>query len=485
MNRAKLQRYAGDPGAFQQDLILPSAVGLYRFGDIMADFQRTRFANLNPALLALAHGRKPDIGRDWWEATKGCSKDTDLAVCILWLLAFTRRRLLCQVGAADADQAAELRKAAQDILHANLWLAQRVTIDKWQIACKATGGVCDIIAADVAGSHGARPDLLVLNELSHVTKQEFAENLMDNAAKVPYGLAVVATNAGHTGTWQYQWRELARESARWCFEQYAAPSPWMDPDEVSEAKQRNSTTRFMRLFYGVWSPNAGDALDQQAIDDAITLQGPMAGRPSQPGDDWSFVAGLDLGVCSDHAALVVLGCQQGKNRIALADCRSWTPPKGGQIDLAAIESAIVIVHRRFHLQCLWVDPFQAILMSQNLRRQHLVCEPMDFVGKNLNLMASTLLDVFNSRSIDLYNEPQLIRDLGRLTIVEKSYGYKLESTRDADGHADRATALAIALPAAAKLAHYKAFTCGVPRRIEQSPLEPMRHGVLVDLGRRR
>ena len=42
----------------------------------------------------------------------------------------------------------------------------------------------------------------------------------------------------------------------------------------------------------------------------------------------------------------------------------------------------------------------------------------------------------------------MLTDLSRLTIVEKSYGFRLESVRDADGHADTATALAIALPTA-------------------------------------
>jgi hypothetical protein len=41
-----------------------------------------------------------------------------------------------------------------------------------------------------------------------------------------------------------------------------------------------------------------------------------------------------------------------------------------------------------------------------------------------------------------------VADLGRLTIVEKSYGYRLEAVRDEHGHADLATALAIALPIA-------------------------------------
>ena len=68
-----------------------------------------------------------------------------------------------------------------------------------------------------------------------------------------------------------------------------------------------------------------------------------------------------------------------------------------------------------------------------------------FNGQNLDRMASTLLDVFRSRRIDMYECPRLISDLRRLTIEEKSYGYKLTSVRDESGHADTATALAIGL----------------------------------------
>src|SRR5262249_22063471 len=146
---------------------------------------------------------------------KGASKDSDAAVCLLWLLAFSRRPLACQVGAADLDQADELRKAAKGIWRLNPWLQDTITIQNWTIKNPRTEAQCDIISADVAGSHGARPDLLILNELSHVTKQEFAMNLLDNASKVPHGLVVVATNAGLCPSWQFGLRELARTSPRW------------------------------------------------------------------------------------------------------------------------------------------------------------------------------------------------------------------------------------------------------------------------------
>ncbi len=98
------------------------------------------------------------------------------------------------------------------------------------------------------------------------------------------------------------------------------------------------------------------------------------------------------------------------------------------------------------------DPFQAELLSQDLRNANIHTEEVPFVGKNLSVMASKLIETFRAGQIDLYRDEQLIRDLSRLTIVERSFGYKLEAAPDSEnGHADLAFALAIALPGAVDL----------------------------------
>ena len=57
----------------------------------------------------------------------------------------------------------------------------------------------------------------------------------------------------------------------------------------------------------------------------------------------------------------------------------------------------------------------------------------------------------------MYGHRALVADLSRLTIVEKSYGYKLEAVRNESGHADLATALAIALPIAVERSGHPPF----------------------------
>lgn len=441
-------RHATSPLLFAEDLILPSTRGKVRFGDVMAPFQRERFEHLAPDLLAVLAEQPPPCGRHFWEGTKGSSKDTDLAAMTLWLMAFADRPIEGRIGAADRDQAAELRGAAKDFLAANPWLAERVEVNLWDVRCPATGACSKIVAADSAGSHGGRPDWLVLNELHAISdgKREFVETMMDNAEKVER-VVVIATNAGFQHTWQFQWREDARTSPDWFFHRMGEPAPWITAKALARAERRNSRTRFQRLWLGIWVPQAGDAIDQADIDAALTMA-----RPHETGQEgWLYIAGLDLGVKRDHAALVILGIQPGSGRVAVAKVKSWRPI-GGQVDLRAVREYVREAAVDFGLWVVLFDPHQAELMAQDLIAQGVRCEPMLFVGRNLDRMASTLMQSFRSRTLDMYREPDLLADLQRLTIEERKWGYKLTSATDDQGHADRAIALAIALPEATELA---------------------------------
>ena len=452
-----IRNFASNPLAFFDALAIPSASGDKPFSEVMADHQSQWFADIAPSLVAVATGKKPPIGKFWCERTKGASKDSDVACCLLWLLAFTKRPLDMQVGAADRDQANEVRKAVRDLIRLNSWLSQRVEVQAWSAVCKGTSSECSIIPADVAGSHGARPDVLFLNELSHVTKEEFASNLLDNATKKPHGLVIVATNSGFTGTWQERWRDLARDSDAWHFHAMCEPAPWLSADVLMEAERRNAKARFLRLFWGVWVSSLGDALDEDDIKAAVSADRVPVTLST------FFVAGLDLGIRHDHSALVIIQGDRATQHLALATARNWAPDiRTGKVNLVAVEEEVYRQHQ--HYKCLQIgyDPYQAELLAQRLTLRKVPMQEMTFTGGNLNLMANTLLDVFRSRRITLYDHPGLIRDLGRLQLEEKSYGYRLSATRDDTGHADLATALAIALPLAVEAAGRKVIHAGVP-----------------------
>ena len=444
----QIRRYATDPAAFIADLTIPGARGSVRFGDVMADFQRERFASIIPALVAVANGEKPPIGRHWWEATKGASKDSDLACALLWLLAFTRRPLLCQIGAADSDQADELRKAAIAILRLNPWLAQRVDVQASRILSDATGSVAEIIAADTAGSHGARPDVLILNELSHVTKQEFAENLLDNAAKVPHGLVVIATNAGFKGTWQESWRDIARTSDRWHFHVWDKPAPWLDPEEIEEAKRRNSTARYLRLWWGVWSTNSGNAIDAEDLAAAAKQLENLFNSPELP--YIVTTAGVDIGWRKDSSAIVVTGANMRTGRVRVLETMAWTPAPGSPVVIGDVEAALLGMHDVYHFAKVNADPREFVSSIQALQLRGVPIVEFPAVAKNDTAMAECAWRMFRERAVDIdVSELRLLADLQRMTIVEKSgNSLKAEFPRTAAGHCDVGQAFILSLPAA-------------------------------------
>jgi hypothetical protein len=150
-----LQRYRDSFWAFVSELTIPYKAGEAVFSEVWADFQQEWFLSVASSLEMLAAGGEPPRRRFWVERTKGASKDSDLACCLLWLLAFTPRGLHCQAGAADQEQADELRKAMEGICRLNLWLGDIVQVQNWRVVNERTGSECNIMTSDNRGSHGS------------------------------------------------------------------------------------------------------------------------------------------------------------------------------------------------------------------------------------------------------------------------------------------------------------------------------------------
>ena len=302
-----LRRYLQSPMAFVEDLTMPIP-GRPRFGERMADFQREAFLVLSGMAMALAANEEPSVNRVWLERSKGSSKDGDLAAIVLWLLAFSATPLEMRAGAADFDQIGEYRKALRDWLRCNEWLASRVEMQRAAAINPATGSRLEFLTTDAAGSHGGRPVLTVINELSHISSREFAETLADDASKIPWGAMVIALNAGEQSSWQWTWRESFREEAQTSthhfFQKYDKLAPWISKSMDREARKRNSPNRYNRLWRGQWTTPGGDLLPPEWIERAVVTDCPLF-YSELP---WTTGAGIgvDLGLSRDHAAISVL-----------------------------------------------------------------------------------------------------------------------------------------------------------------------------------
>lgn len=436
--------------SFLHGLRIAGVRGPATFGNCMADYQLDCFRDLAPSLHAVRDGKMPPKRRFWIERTKKAGKDSDLAACLLWLLAFPERPLYLQAGAGSKLQAAIVRQRIEDLLHHNDWLQEFVTVNNWKVQHRGGLAEMDILTTDEDTAHGATPNLLVINELVHIRRWGFVRNLMNNADGVPQGVVIIATNAGFLATEAAAMKELVKASSLWTVHQWTQPAPWHSPELIEDAKLRDTASEHTRLWYGRWASGAGDALGRDVIDRCFRDDlGPI----SKPEPGWRYIAGLDLGTKRDHAGLVMVGIQAMEQRLRVCWLKGWAPGAITKtVDLAEVREACAWLSRTFRLEWLGYDPTQATLMAQDLARLWVPMREVSFSSPtSVSLMAQSLMQVLESGILECYDdeEGRLRRDLGKMSIVAKpGRGYKIEAVADKHGHADVGTALAISLPRA-------------------------------------
>ncbi len=460
LHASRLAAYAADPAEFRRDLIIEANGRPVDLCDVIEPWQTADFDAIDPMLRHCMNPQavaKPEAMRAMLERARGHSKTSDIAVVVVTAIAFAPRILKGYAAAADRDQARLLRDAVLRLLQLNPLLAKFVEVQSNVIVNigdrhPGKGSMLYIISNDVGSSYGILPDLIICDELTHWgSNGDMWHSLISSAAKRDNCLVLVITNAGANAgdCWQWDVREYARTKPGWYFASLDGPqASWITEAVLAEQRLLLPGSVYQRLWLNIWV-KGGDALEGRDIDAAVTMRDPLTGNEA----GLSFVAGLDLGVKNDRSALVGLAANHAAQRVQLAMGQSWSPNvMTGEIDLTDVEEAVFKAAKKYRFRGVYYDPSQAQLMAQRLRKRGVKMVEVPFVGSSLNLMASSVVTAFRQKRIDLYNDPQLIRDLGRLNISPRSFGFKLEAARNSSGHADTAIALAIALPYASELA---------------------------------
>ena len=84
-----------------------------------------------------------------------------------------------------------------------------------------------------------------------------------------------------------------------------------------------------------------------------------------------------------------------------------------------------------------------------------------------------MIEAFADRRLDLYPDPDLKRDINRLRVEERSYGFRLVSPRDEHGHGDLGSAFSFAMLAASEIAGQRAVRVGALRHDEDDGKTPI------------
>lgn len=479
MNPTLFQQYADSPAAFREDLLVECDGSVRRFGEMMDPWQRDDFAALDHAMKRCngrtAKYKLKNLMRAYFERSRGHSKTTDLAVICVWLMVFANRPLKGYAFAADKDQAALLKDAIETIIRLNPWLGKILVIQKYQIANVAKGhpgygSRLEISTSDVSSSYGILPDFIIADELTHWEGDgSLWHSIISSAAKRKNCLLCVISNAGFVDSWQWAIREAARTGGDWYFSRLDGPqASWLSEKTLEEQRRMLPKIAYDRLWNNLWSSGGGDALTEEDINAAFLSDlTPMTGHS----DGYYFVGGLDLGLTRDCAALVVLAVPIGgkSGKIKLAHHALWKPAPNKKINLLDVERHILDIDKKFKLEFVGFDPWQAEHLAQtieadsNRRRRntkrrfnsHPFMREIPPTPTNLRQQATLTIESFQDGRFQFYDCESLKRDLHKLRVEEKSYGVRLVSPRDGEGHGDTFSAFANALQVAHELAGKK------------------------------
>lgn len=447
----KREHYATDPAVFRADLMVDAGGRDVPLGTVLDPWQRQDFEASDPGWRrAIGQQTEGGFSRCYFERPRGHSKTSDLATMAVWAIAFAPRAISGIAAAADSEQGALLLDAIRRLMQLNPMLGV-LDVQQRLVRNRHTQSELRIMASDVGSSYGRLVDFIIGDELTHwpTNGEGLWHSLVSTAAKRERCMMVVIANAGlGQGTsWQWTARESCRTSEDWYFHSLEGPvASWISPKLLAEQRRLLPAQAYRRVWENIWSLESGDALCADDVEACVTLQGP---------DLWfyerhaPYVAALDLGIRNDRSALVVLGMDVPKQKLRLAHAQSWAPATyGGQVPLEVVKEDVLAAVKKYRIDYIKVDPWQAALLSEQLTAAGVYMMDQYSTPANLNCMARTLLETFVNRKLDMYRDSALIRDLLRLSIVERSTGFKLEAPRDASGHCDLGFALAMLLPSA-------------------------------------
>lgn len=450
-----------DPALIEQSWLIDTADGPRRYVEIRDPWQAADDAALMPAVRKVVGLPNPEPPRlkAYLERARGHDKTGTLARLAATMLISSPRQIVGSWVAAKLDQAQLGRHAIERLCLTNPKAGELLDVQQYRVVSKETGSRLDFLSSDGPTQFGRTDDFIVADELT-VWPDEKGEDLWGAIfSSIPKrgAFCCVITNAGFDmgNSWQWKARESFRQSPECYFSSQAGcVASWISKQELAFQQRTLAGPVYLRVWENQWlTEGQGDSLDRATINACCTLSNPHPCRLDHFG---AYVISGDLGWVQDHSALVTLAVDQWTGLIHVANVESWTPEQhGGQVNFDIVEEAIVKGVHKYNADYVLLDASQAIYMAQRLARRGINAATFAPSSKLHQQMATAMLTLFRNKQIAMYPHHELCRDLGQISIVEKSNGLHVNALRTSKGgHCDRGMALLQGLPLCLELMGY-------------------------------
>ena len=376
---------------------------------------------------------------------RGGSKTTDIAgVLVAGLIDQFPARAQGYAFAVDGDQAALLLDAAAGLVERS-GLAGLLEVQTRRLVHRSSGAAVNILSADGASAYGLRPFFLSVDEVAQwptsTNYRRLWEAIVSAVPKVPGCRLVAMTSAGDPSHFSNGVLVRAKVSPRWRVSEVPGPLPWRTEEELEEQRALLTASQFARLHLNRWTTPEDRLTTAAAVRACVTA----GAGPLDPEPGVRYVIGLDIGVRNDRTAAAVCSLSEAESgvRVVLDRLQVWSPSRERELDFAAVEEWLVATSKAYNGASVRFDPYQAMHLTQRLRRAGVACSEFTFSTAAISKMALTLYRLLRDERLDLPDDAALIDELSHVVLRETSAGV-VRLDHDPSRHDDRAIALALA-----------------------------------------
>lgn len=420
---ALLELFRREPSIWRNNLLVDGPSGTCKWGDILCPVQKQDFAALDPALKFTGRIKewdgaqwvlspKPEYQRFWIQRSRGYSKSTDIASCILWLIAFAQRKIEGVIAAEDQEQAEFVRDQMQELLQYNEWMREILELKKHALTNKITHSEARFITSDAKSSFGAKPHFTLATEFTHWSNEKFWSAVFSSAAKTfdKGGLLILDCNAGEGSGWQYKVKQHAQTQEEWYHHAPPGHAPWYSEGTIQEQAGGLSLQEYRRLWWNEWQASDGEFVSLEEADACVDLS--LSAR-SEGQTGFLYVAALDYAEKEDPTAAVVGHLYDGHVIVDRMDSLDPKMQSEGIVRIDWVEQWMRNVQAQFGnkgaVQFI-VDPWQLIGTIQTLESEGFDIERFEFSGGRGNYEISDIL-----RKLILHKRVRWYDGCGQLT----------------------------------------------------------------------
>lgn len=188
--------------------------------------------------------------------------------------------------------------------------------------------------------------------------------------------------------------KAARSCAYWDNGIIARRMPWQTPEYYAAQEAQLRPMAYRRLHLNEWT---------STVSEFIPIEWWRACKTNIPGldKDTPVVMAVDASVSSDCTGITLVSrSPNDHNKVMVRDKRLWIPPKGGVINLSAVEQEIRNICATKNVVQVAYDAYQLHKMMTDLTRDGIAwCKPFSQAGDR-NKADKQLYDMIRDRMIE-------------------------------------------------------------------------------------